>query len=333
MPISITSAPALGKALTIASEVADVGIAGHDESDERGAPLGAQGGKTAVDAGRHARLVSTPAREREIAKGLDIARRRRDNARDVVGPLPLTQRTPISLLRRSASRRPRPQRRGERRDAACPRYAGPACGAERRPADALRQGAQRQRGLSARLSGMDFRRRQDRHRFRRRARAHAQGGRRSTAADRHQFGRRLGRGRDGDGPPDPRQAPGGGRRPHHARALPEGRQDLRRSEGRRRLARRLLRLGLHLGARRRRRALRQPAVLYRRPSDDRDHQARRRSRSSTRFAISSSPASNWSCRAISSASRSRPPPPSSSPTIRSTTTSPTISPRWASPIR
>ena len=38
-------------------------------------------------------------------------------------------------------------------------------------------------------------------------------------------------------------------------------------------ARRLLRLGLHLGARRRRRALRQPAVLHRRPSDDRSRQA------------------------------------------------------------
>ena len=42
MPISITSAPALGNALTISSEVSPVGIARHDEGHERSAALGAK---------------------------------------------------------------------------------------------------------------------------------------------------------------------------------------------------------------------------------------------------------------------------------------------------
>ena len=43
MPSSITSAPAAGSAFTIASEVAGVGIAGHDEGHQRGAARVARG--------------------------------------------------------------------------------------------------------------------------------------------------------------------------------------------------------------------------------------------------------------------------------------------------
>ena len=57
MPISITSAPAPGSAVMIASDVSWSGIAGHDESDKGRPPFVLQGRETAVDAGRQSWAV------------------------------------------------------------------------------------------------------------------------------------------------------------------------------------------------------------------------------------------------------------------------------------
>ena len=54
MPSSITSAPAAGSALTIASGARGVRIAGHQEGHQRGAAFGLQRGEAFIDAGGHA---------------------------------------------------------------------------------------------------------------------------------------------------------------------------------------------------------------------------------------------------------------------------------------
>ena len=53
MPSSITSAPACGSALMIASEVVVIGIARHGERHQRGAAFALQRGEAFVDAGGH----------------------------------------------------------------------------------------------------------------------------------------------------------------------------------------------------------------------------------------------------------------------------------------
>ena len=71
MPSSITSAPACGSALRIASEVVVIRIARHGEGHERGAALLLERGKAAVDAGRH-RIPRVIAGRREAASPKSI---------------------------------------------------------------------------------------------------------------------------------------------------------------------------------------------------------------------------------------------------------------------
>ena len=66
MPSSITSAPAAGSALTIASDARGVRIAGHQEGHQRGAAFGLERGEALVDAGGHAGRNATHAESRRV---------------------------------------------------------------------------------------------------------------------------------------------------------------------------------------------------------------------------------------------------------------------------